>query len=1051
MSTSHLYAADYVLTPGEPLTIDLSKPINSVQATLPDGLWVLRAEQQFAEVAIEIDQAQRSTYILDQMDFGQRPAEAVLLTQGNEKLVLTLNVRNRAARQAHVTIQAISAETLDPLALDLIRLESVVSGMPHPMTDADTEEALSIMRQAAIGWRGIDERRAASAMLATAQLLREQRKNELAFEAAKEAVALASKTDDTSLQGHALNAAGLFATYLRDEKTAKQLLTEAKRLLDPIYLRNAASPASSNLCFIEFSFSRLASAEACYQGHLAIAESAGDIRGQVSATNMIAGTFARRDDPLTTIEYLKAGLQLIELQGDDFFRARMLNNIGIQYRRGGRYQDALISYLDALAIYEEQGKEIYISRVLANIGVVYGIVGDIVQARSYLERAHELSVKNPSRDLIARKEALATAHLKLGNRETGLRLHNEAIAIAKELSVGEATILDLKIGLAIAEIDAGNIKDGSTQLTQLLDDPNIDQLQGELIANASTILAKAMMELGQLERAETLLGSALQISQRVGLPVGTARAKAASSRLAMSKNKTLDALSLAEEAIGEIERLRGNIANPELRAVYQATLIDAYELAIEALMAGDKANGVAEALMLAERFRARTLVDSLMQSEAALTADVPRELQRQRANLQARINRAENSRLRNRPAEDLNEIINELNVLDARIAESDPRLAAALNPPALSIQDLQQQLDENDLALQFLLGEHESWVWAVTQRETTAYQLPPAKEIDTLARSLHTAIETRRRFQSLAAELGDMLLAPVEHHISQQSNITIIADKALNYVPFDVLTSADSSKPVLLDHRLSYQPSLTTLALQRARERTSMGRSIAVLADPVYSTDDNRITVNRGRSSIDDDLQLNRLRMSGREAEAIATLAAGRPTDIRTGHAASAAALRSDAVSSAQIVHIASHGFVNDDVPAKTGLALSMLDANGENTVGFVGLREINQLRLNAELVVLSACDTALGRNLAGEGLLGLTRGFMFAGADRVVASLWQVEDRATAELMEHFYRALLQEAMPPAAALAYAKKEMRKKRQWRHPYYWSGIVLMGDWRGLSN
>ena len=126
-----------------------------------------------------------------------------------------------------------------------------------------------------------------------------------------------------------------------------------------------------------------------------------------------------------------------------------------------------------------------------------------------------------------------------------------------------------------------------------------------------------------------------------------------------------------------------------------------------------------------------------------------------------------------------------------------------------------------------------------------------------------------------------------------------------------------------------------------------------------------------------------------------------------------------------------------------------MVDADGNPVTGFVGLRDIYGLSLDADLVVLSACETALGRNVAGEGLLGLTRGFMYAGARRVVATLWQVEDRATAELMGAFYRALF-EGATPAAALAEARASLRASRRYRHPYYWSAFTLHGDWRGAA-
>ncbi|MEL6951690.1 MAG: CHAT domain-containing protein, partial [Pseudomonadota bacterium] len=191
------------------------------------------------------------------------------------------------------------------------------------------------------------------------------------------------------------------------------------------------------------------------------------------------------------------------------------------------------------------------------------------------------------------------------------------------------------------------------------------------------------------------------------------------------------------------------------------------------------------------------------------------------------------------------------------------------------------------------------------------------------------------------------------------------------------------------DTPLVYLPSLTTVALSRSLPAPK-GEGVAVLADPVFSLDDDRL--QEGPVTRSADRILNRLRMSRVEAESIAKQAENIDVKVHLGFDARPAVLRSPDVVGARILHIATHGFADDEIPARSGLALSMVDASGEPVTGFVGLRDIYGLDLDAELVVLSACETALGQDLAGEGLLGLTRGFMFAGARRVVATLWRVE-----------------------------------------------------------
>jgi CHAT domain-containing protein len=148
-----------------------------------------------------------------------------------------------------------------------------------------------------------------------------------------------------------------------------------------------------------------------------------------------------------------------------------------------------------------------------------------------------------------------------------------------------------------------------------------------------------------------------------------------------------------------------------------------------------------------------------------------------------------------------------------------------------------------------------------------------------------------------------------------------------------------------------------------------------------------------------------------------------------------------------RIVHLATHGVLNAEQPELSGLVLSLVDEQGRPQDGFLGLHEVYDLNLPAELVVLSACQTGLGKEIRGEGLVGLTRGFMYAGAERVLASLWNVNDSATARLMKLFYEGIFSKGLSPAAALRAAQLELSKRSQWRSPYYWAAFVLQGEWQ----
>jgi CHAT domain-containing protein len=240
--------------------------------------------------------------------------------------------------------------------------------------------------------------------------------------------------------------------------------------------------------------------------------------------------------------------------------------------------------------------------------------------------------------------------------------------------------------------------------------------------------------------------------------------------------------------------------------------------------------------------------------------------------------------------------------------------------------------------------------------------------------------------------------------------------------------------------------------------RTPAGATVAVVADPVFEASDPRVRsghsaakpvavgLTRAAESLGR-IGFGRLPFSRREADAIATLLPKSSLLESLDFAASRGLVTSGTLADRRIVHFATHGLLNGEHPDLSGLVLSLVDDKGAPQDGFLRMRDVYNLRLDADLVVLSACQSALGRDMRGEGLIGLTRGFLYAGARAVVASLWQVDDESTAELMKRFYRGMLKENRRPADALRRAQLEMSRTRRWSAPFFWAGFVLQGEWR----
>ncbi|MFN7929518.1 MAG: CHAT domain-containing protein [Blastocatellia bacterium] len=272
---------------------------------------------------------------------------------------------------------------------------------------------------------------------------------------------------------------------------------------------------------------------------------------------------------------------------------------------------------------------------------------------------------------------------------------------------------------------------------------------------------------------------------------------------------------------------------------------------------------------------------------------------------------------------------------------------------------------------------------------------------------------------------------------------------------------------MILDHELLTLPSASTLAVLRQglAGRAPAPRTLAVLADPVFSATDERVR-GAGRPAMAAAAPLTestrawqavaskagqalipRLPASRAEAEAILALVPAASRKVALDFAANQTLAQSAELGQYRYVHFATHSLLHPTQPQLSGLVLSLVDEAGKPQPGFLNTQAIFQLKLPAELVVLSACQTALGKELPGEGLIGLTRGFMYAGAKRVIASLWRVNDDATAELMKTFYQELLKASSPtPAAALRTAQLKVSRLPRWRAPYYWAGFVLQGEW-----
>ncbi len=566
-----------------------------------------------------------------------------------------------------------------------------------------------------------------------------------------------------------------------------------------------------------------------------------------------------------------------------------------------------------------------------------------------------------------------------------------------------------------------------------------------------------------------------------------------------------EARARIEEAINLNEALRRQVVSQELRTSFQPLFVNPYQRYIDVLMLSENATPgagfAAQAFQSSERARARNLLELLVESRADIRAGVDpkllmteRELQQRRqakAEIQIALLAGKHTPQQAAAlAKEMAEISAQLNNVEARIRRTSPRYAALTQPVPLTTAEIQQRvLDDDTLLLEYALDKKQSYLWAVTTREIHSFSLPGSGEIEAAARRWLDLLpkSTQRKYQReselAAAELSRLILAPAAAHLKKK-RLVIVADGLLQYVPFAALPvvgktftpnrqpTTDNRQPLIEHYELVSLPSASALAVLRneIKGRPAAAKELAIFSDPVFQASDPRVqsaktkvpgtpvaTTESAKELVAQSLtraaaeagitSFARLPFARQEAEAIAKLLPPAQQLKALDFTASRQTALTGQLDQYRHIHFATHGLLNSQHPELSGIVLSLVDEVGQAQDGFLRLSDLYNLKLNADLVVLSACQTALGKDVRGEGLIGLTRGFMFAGAARVVASLWNVNDAATAELMQKFYRAMLVEKLAPAAALRTAQLALARDPRWAAPYYWSGFVLQGEWK----
>lgn len=782
----------------------------------------------------------------------------------------------------------------------------------------------------------------------------------------------------------------------------------------------------------------------------------------------------------------------------------LYNNIGKIYLDLGDYEKAFDFFDKSLD--KAKGNSYAESLLFNNIGQGYLGLGDEETALSYFERARSAGEKIPNE---RREEIISLSNI--GHVQNRRHDFDSAIAtFSKAEKLAKAADDEAQLAVATHALGDvySQTNNNSEALKKFKAALPMTETVGDVEGQA--VILNSMGDLyleGDLQTASQQFRKAYQLAQSKGIESARDYALYGLAKVARKQGQFLIARKTIESVIRNVEGERDRVFSKTLRASFLASKRLYYDFGIDLLMEMHDKNPAARydilAFNLSERMRARSLLELLNESRTEITRNVPAALLEKKRRLSERLNSKSDSLLR-LPAtnteeltitkKEIAELTTQLQRVESEIIGKSPSYAALKRPTPLVLQSIQTRiLDSSSLLLQYTITGEKTYLWAIDSKQLKSYVLPRKEDIEDSVLAFRTLIsdaaQWSREVQSrptpkcaettvpaVASNLSQMLLGPVATVIADK-RLIIVSDGALQYLPFGALpipeaaNSQASYTPLVSHNEIVTLPSASTMALVRKNERHARvrRRSAILFADPVFDRTDDRIqqaglskpqprtvlsiqshlSLKRAAESPSSNSseQLPRLRATRDEADQIAIVINRKDIKKALDFDANRSLAISGEMTHYQYVHFATHGWLDPVHPELSGLVLSLFDQKGEAQQGFVQLQDIYGMKLNADLVVLSACKTGLAKDVRGEGLIGLTRGFMYSGSPRVVVSLWSVSDVATAELMKRFYTQVFTYKKKPAQALRLAQKSMFCDQEFNNPYYWAAFTFQGEWR----
>jgi CHAT domain-containing protein/Tfp pilus assembly protein PilF len=767
----------------------------------------------------------------------------------------------------------------------------------------------------------------------------------------------------------------------------------------------------------------------------------------------------------------KMGLAIAQEMKHSQEEGRCLNNIGLFYWQIDNYAEALKYYEKALRISRDLKNKEEENNCLTNIALIYIDIGDYDRALEYslvaLETDREL--KDPA-SIAKDLNNIGTIYVKKGTASEQKEAFRKALSYYSESKVFAATNNDISTEIKVLN-NIGSVHSYMGEYAKSLEyfQSALDKAQKAQDAEEMSIILNNIgivySQIGNYEESTRYYQRVIDLALETKGKKVLWEAYFEIANSYRNQNLLPAALENYRKSISVIENIRSSINLEELRATYLGSdkRIDAYynliDLFIRLQRETHQPRYLADAFRFLEKAKARAFLDSIEVSKLDLSKGISQQLLNKETDLMNEISQLHTKLLvpelsqaqRSQIDQELSDREGQLDSLRREIRDVSPAYANLNYPRTLTLQESQNELIDKDTAcFAYLLAKENSYGFVITQGDIKIFPLPGKKEIQNLVQEHLKAITdvTNQEFR-LGHRLFEILIEPGLS--AKIRNMIIVPDDVLYFLPFETLLSKDDGKDWLIrNYTIAYAPSLSALrelVLRRKAIRKRPIKDILAVGDPSYGAGENESIPGDEKSSFQagaasEETRFVRLKFSGQEIEKISALFKPARKDALLRDRASEENVKSQNLADYRIIHFATHAFIDDKKPARSAIILSLDQDPKED--GFLQMREVFNLKLQADLVVLSACQTGLGQLIRGEGIEGLSRAFFYAGASSVLLSLWAVNDQASYQLLERFY-AHLRSANPVMESLRQAKLELIESGVLAHPYYWAGFVVTGN------